>query len=168
MVSNAVFEDLFRDHYSKVAAFAFRLLGDRDAAEDVATDAFTVLWERTDVLEDTEHARYFVYRAARNLAATRIRNDQTRQRLIDARAVDEQPESDPSARINEQAINTIVMDTIARMPEQRRAVYTLRWEQELSYQEVAELLGISVKTVEKHVSLALAELREALAPYIKG
>lgn len=164
----AEFERLFREHYASVAAFAYRLIGDRDAAEDVATDVFAVLWERDDVLKDAHRARFFLYRTARNIVATRMRDEQTRNRILDDAARNIPNSVNQEDEIDALALNDIVRAAIVRMPEQRRAVYTLRWEQDLSYAEVAELLGISVKAVEKHVSLALADLREALKGHIKG
>lgn len=168
MEAEAVFEDLFSGHYQRVAAFAYRLTGDRDTAEDIATDAFAALWNRRDILNNIEHARFFVYRTVRNIAATLARDEQTRKRLLGREVVlrQELDSHNSATESREEVLNEIVRATIFRMPEQRRAVYTLRWEQELSYTEVAELLGLSIKTVEKHVSLALKELREVLTPYL--
>jgi RNA polymerase sigma-70 factor (ECF subfamily) len=55
---------------------------------------------------------------------------------------------------------------VSRLPERRREVFRLAREEGLSYQEIADILGLSTQTVANHMSLALADLRTALRPHI--
>jgi RNA polymerase sigma-70 factor (ECF subfamily) len=57
---------------------------------------------------------------------------------------------------------------VARLPERRREVFRLAREEGLSYQEIADILHLSLQTVANHTSLAMADLRTALRPYLSG
>ena len=64
-------------------------------------------------------------------------------------------------------LHDLIEKAILKLPEKSRQVYQLAWEENLSYNEIAEQLGLSPKTVENHVGIALRKLRESLRPYYK-
>ena len=61
----------------------------------------------------------------------------------------------------------LIESAIQKLPEKSRKVYQMAWEENLSYAEIAEKLGLSSKTVENHIGIALHKLRESLKPYYK-
>ncbi len=169
---NPEFEAFFRAYYQRIAAFIFRIIGSYDAAEDITTDIFLVLWERREAISDEVHMRKLLFRAARNSSLNYLRNERNREELIERTTPGNENTlhmaswPDLQASVAHDEVDSLVMAILSDMPEQRRSVYSLRWEQELSYNEISKLLGISAKTVEMHVSLALRELRERLRPYL--
>ena len=64
-------------------------------------------------------------------------------------------------------LRNLIESAIQKLPEKSRQVYQMAWEENLSYNEIAEKLGLSSKTVENHVGIALRKLRESLGPYYK-
>jgi len=61
----------------------------------------------------------------------------------------------------------LINDAISKLPEKCRQVYLMAWEENMSYNEIAVQLGLSPKTIENHVGIALHKLRESLKPYYK-
>jgi len=64
-------------------------------------------------------------------------------------------------------LRELIDAAICKLPEKSRQIYQLAWEENLSHKEIAEQLGITPKTVENHVGIALRKLRESLRPYYK-
>lgn len=135
--------------------YALRILGDVDEAEDAVQQVFAAIIERCDELE-IDNFRFYTYRALRNEAVSRLRRSERTTSL------DEAPE------VSEETIDTSVRDAllwqqIDRLPERRREVFLLSKRDGLSNKEIAEELGISVKTVENQMTQALRTLRDALS-----
>ena len=64
-------------------------------------------------------------------------------------------------------LREIIEAAIERIPWKSRQIYRMAWEENLSHKEIAEQLGLSPKTVENHVGIALRKLRESLSPYYR-
>lgn len=133
---------------------AYRLLGDREAAQDVAQEALTrafVRWRRIE-----GYAEPWVARVAANLALGQLR----RRRPI-------QPRLEVDARHSERATDgvlqrAVLADALARLPHRQRDVVVLRYLADLPEAEVAVLLGCAPGTVKSHAHRALGTLRTQL------
>lgn len=158
------FTTIFDRYYKDIAVFTYRFVGDYQQAEDIAVELFTKVWDRREQWENEAELRMFLYRSARN-AALNVRRDETRHHHLLTQtaeyevpglgvAGDEDAERERDDRL--QRLNA----AIQKLPEMRRAVFTLRWEQAMPYAEIATLLGISLKTAKMHMGLALKDLRE--------
>lgn len=157
------FDALVRAHYARLAAFAYRYLGSRDAAEDAVQEVLLKVWERRLAGTLAEPLAY-LYQATRNecLMALRHRRrwqltDVDAERLTAARSADDADSDDVRAAVDA---------AIAALPERTRLVFTMSREQDLTYVEIAHLLGLSVKTVENQMSRALRLLRKSLGRFL--
>ena len=159
---SAYFQQLFRDHYEPLCARAFQMVHDRKASEDIVQDVFMQLWLGRDRLDEhrslynllftmTKHRIYDHFRRRYNLEALR-------RPLSEFDAVSDEAESPESGLEAEQLRQTIAR-TVAAMPPQRRTIFALSRQENLSRQEIARRLGVSVRTVDKHLELALREIR---------
>lgn len=165
--SPAAFEAVFREHYQALARFAFRFVGDVGAAEDVVQDVFAHLWAERHSIRPTSSLRAYLYAAVRNRALNVVRRESVASGL---EAVHEGLESLSSAhsptrpddRLDAVELSVRLAAAFATLPEKQATAMRLRWRDALSYAEIAEVLGISVKGVEKHLSRGLASLREQL------
>jgi RNA polymerase sigma-70 factor (ECF subfamily) len=164
----AAFEQLFRCHAAELADFAISYVGSDDDAEEVVHVVFCWLWEHRFTLPRPRSVRSYLFAAVRNRALNVVRDQRTEAAFRDraenaARAGDvaassPSPESELAARDIEHAL----AESLRQMPPRCREVYAL------SYAEIAEALGIAPKTVEIHMSRALAILRQRLAPWLEG
>jgi RNA polymerase sigma-70 factor (ECF subfamily) len=166
------FVALFRAYYARLRVFAERFVGGPEAAEDLVHDTFLALWERrADWVVGTTVSRY-LYGAIRNRALNHIRRgrDISLDALVEPGTAIPSPElTDPHADPYEAAcaaeFRDAVSRTLTRLPRRCREVCVLRWQYQLTYPEIAHLLGVSVKAVEAHVGAGLKLLRRRLAAF---
>lgn len=152
--------------WEPLAAYAFRILEDRDAAMDVAQDACLRLWNRRG-RDAPRSIRAYLFRVARNLALDQLKTGDTRRRLLGRHDPDRNRRpARPDEVLRGDRITDEVQRAIQALPERRREVFALGYLQGLTYAEVGEVLGISPKTVQNHMSAALAQLRDTLRPLL--
>lgn len=159
---------LFRRHYLPLGMFALRYCGETAEAEDIVQEAFVKVWQKFRSNDSPPDIRQYLYAVVRNIAVDRIRmsSRQPEYSLSDM----EIPED---SLVTEEQIDTSERDAriwreIGRLPERCRQVFLLSKRNGLSNKEIADELGISVKTVENQMTKALAHLRDSLASLKPG
>jgi len=165
------FEVLFRAHAIALRAFALEYVKSRDIAVEVVHDVFLRIWERRERLEIRESFKAYIYRATRNRALDVVKRSALEQRYVEEsmrESVAGETGAPASAQkiLEQQDLAAAMERVVAEFPERRRMVFTLRWKSGLRYDEIAELMGTSTKTVENQMTRALRELRARLAPYL--
>jgi len=161
----ATFEALMRERFTPLVVFAIGFLDDRLAAEDVVQDIFTRLWAQRESLQLSSLSSY-LYGAVRNGALDVVRQRAIRKRLegplqtaitaeLEARLPGDVPEEDRERFVRVQV-------ALQRLPERRRSALRLRYEQELSYDEIAVVLGLSVGAAQQLVFHAIRALRRSV------
>jgi RNA polymerase sigma-70 factor (ECF subfamily) len=159
----STFDRLFLDQYERVAAIAFRILGDRDEAEDVAQDVFYSYYRQH--APDAPYAPAWLARAAAHTALNVIRGRQRRSRREETvhaeRAAVHDGPADPEQSALEAERRLEVRRALARIGEKQAAVLALRYSG-LSYAEVAAALGVNIGQVGTMLRRAEAALRKEL------
>lgn len=170
----AAFEELFRRFAADLAAFASGYVDGGDDAEEIVHVVFCWLWEHRATLPRPRSVRSYLFAAVRNRALNVVRDRRTeaafRDRATRAGIAAEIARSAPApdSELAARDIAHALADALRRMPPRCREVYSLVREHGFTYAEIAESLDIAPKTVEIHMSRALAMLRVALAPWMAG
>ncbi len=160
----SAFEALFHAYHAGMCSFAYRYLGARDLAEEIVQEVFLCVWERRETWHIRTSVRSYLLTAVRNAALSYLRHERVvRRRQTEIPDAQETLAASPEAGAQEAEMITAVREAIARLPERCRLVFTLHREQGLTYVEVAEVLGISPRTVEVQIGRALKALRQRLA-----
>jgi RNA polymerase sigma-70 factor (family 1) len=160
----SAFEALFHAYHAPLCTFAYRYLGARDLAEEIVQEVFLVVWERRRTWEVRTSVKGYLCTAVRNAALSYLRHERVVRRSEgDIRDFQAPSPPRPDLEALEQETVVAVQDAVARLPERCRLVFTLHREQGLTYAEVAEVLGISPRTVEVQIGRALKSLRQGLA-----
>jgi RNA polymerase sigma-70 factor (ECF subfamily) len=164
----SAFDSVFRTHYAHLVQMAESILRERAVAEEIAQDVMLELWRRRESLELEQTFAAYLIRSTRNRALNHIRHQRIAAR--EAAVAAAESKSFPSAEEEVLGIELqqAVRNAIEALPDKTREVFQLSREQGLRYAEIATVLDISVKTVEKRMGQALAELRERLAPWLTG
>jgi RNA polymerase sigma-70 factor (ECF subfamily) len=151
------FREVFDDCYESLCRYAFTILKDFDQAEDTVQSMFLKLWEKRDELDITGSIRSYLFRSVYNQCINQLEHRVIRTKY-DAtfRTEPQQPEVFPEELENN------IRRAVDALPPQCRSVFIMSRYEELRYSEIAERLGISVNTIQNHVSKALKLLREAL------
>jgi RNA polymerase sigma-70 factor (ECF subfamily) len=161
------FDELFARHYAGVRRFAGMMAGDEAAAEEIAQETFLAMTRSVERYQCQGHFRTWLMRIVRNLCLNWIEASRVRQRLRDGRDVDrlEVPSGDGGPLRTLECREDVERMTRAfsRLPERQREALLLHAIQEMSYQQVAEVLEIPINTVKTLIHRARANLSEAMA-----
>lgn len=163
----ASIEALFRAHYSRLCDFVNCYVRSPETASDLVQDLFVHLWERCDAGDVPLLTTAYLYTAARNRALKHLRHRRVVARWAErvaSASLPTGPQADERLRTREMA--EAIRRAIDALPDRCRQIFLLSREKYLSYAEIAEVLGISVETVETQMWRALKSLRKSLAPYL--
>jgi RNA polymerase sigma-70 factor, ECF subfamily len=157
-------QQLFDQHYPLLIGDIYRVLPDEDTCKDLAQEVFVELWRKRADLEIHTSLRAYLRRAAVNRALNHLKV-QRRTVLEDSESFAEAPDDtlqETAMRENREHMEQALHAAIETLPEKCRAVFALSRFENLSHKEIAERLGISVKTIENQITKAMKVLREAL------
>lgn len=151
------FSTQFHNYYRPLCLFALRLLDNADEAEDVVQDTFAALWEKRDTLHKIVSIKSYLYTAVRNNCLMKLRSKKEFEIVEELQLVDEYTREDVIARAEVEAKLWKIID---ELPERQREIFLMAKRDGMAYREIAEETGLSVKTVENHVTRALKSLRQ--------
>lgn len=162
------FEQFFILTFPKVKAFAWKILKSEDDAEDIAQDVFVKLWANPKLWEEKATWDGYIYTMVRNhifnfLKHKNIEFDYQEQ-LIENDSSTFQ--TDIHDQLYAKEIELLIKLTVDKMPEQRRMVFMMSRKEGLSNAEIAEKQNISIRTVERHLYLALLDLKKIILFFI--
>lgn len=155
------YELLFDKYYGRIVGFAQQLVQNHWIAEEIAQNVFMKLWINRGVIKRDSILSAYLFLLARNEVIDHFR---TQQRFIKYQSSAEfEDAEDMQINYDLELIQQIVEQTVSQMPEQRKRIYKLSREENMSNVDIATSLGISKRTVEKHISLALEQIRFVLS-----
>ncbi|MDN5203762.1 RNA polymerase sigma-70 factor [Fulvivirgaceae bacterium BMA10] len=154
------FKSLFNEHYDGIKNFLYYKTGDVEVAEDIAQDVFLKAWDkRSDIRLET--VKSFLYTIANNLAINHLKHRNVVFDFVRKERNDSSYES-PEFQLEVKEFDQRLQQTLAAMPEKNREVFLMNRIEKLTYNDIAERLGLSVKAIEKRMSGALSYLRDKL------
>ena len=165
----AFLEELFRAYYAPLGAVAYRVVPDRAVVEDILQDVFLRVWQGLDALPVLASHRAYLTRMTLNAALRHRQRDQRQVAWDDAPPARRTPTApDALAALHAADAAAAVAVAVAQLPPQCRLVFELSRYEELSYQQIAEALDLSPKTVDNQMGKALRILRRELAGVLKN
>ena len=165
------FAALVTEHQRFVYNLALRALGDAHEAEEVAQDAFVRAWLALPRFRRQAPFRTWLYRIVTNLCYNRLpRLRRELAALEEDQAADLPAESlaDPVRNVEHEERRAFLHRQIELLPESYRVLVTLRFQQELSYEEIADILSLPLCTVKTWLFRARERLRQSLREYEDG
>ena len=152
------FGDLVREHQSMVFSVAWHCLRDRAVAEEVAQDVFLALHRSWGSIESPAHARNWLRRMVVHRSIDEIR----RRRFRPWVALERAPEPAVAAGIGDPMLAGRLRRLVAALPETSRMLVVLRFQEELEWSEICEILDLPLGTAKSRLHRALETLREKL------
>lgn len=157
--SMQAYKQLFLKYYVPVRRFLTVVLSDFEIAQDVAQDIFLKVWLNREGLSGEKSIKSLVYTMARNAAINHLK--QTGAKKIDNIEDYVIISSETSEKVEADSLQSYLLFRIAQMPEKRRKIFMMSRYDCMKNKDIAARMGISVRTVEKHIELALKDLNSA-------
>jgi RNA polymerase sigma-70 factor (family 1) len=159
-IDQSGFEQIFDSWYDPIRNFIYYKTGDAKVAEDIAQDTFLKIWEkRNDIKMET--IKQLLFTIANNLFLNRLDHQKVLLRFIST-CQDDKTSASPDFELEMKEFDQRLQKTLSDLDEKKRAVFLMNRIDGYTYVQIAEILGITVKAVEKRMSKALFFLRNRI------
>lgn len=164
-LSNAnTFEHIFKEYYSQLASFSYQYVKSHDVGEEIVQEMFSNVWAKADKIDIRTNVKSYLYGATRNACLNYLKHQKIERRY----------EEHEMLKPNYHDINFLELDELQieiekaldKLPEKCREIFVMSRYEEKKYKEIAEELGLSIKTVENQMSRALKVMRASLGKYL--
>ena len=158
---------LYQRYFAQLSRFAFRRLQDETVTEELVMDVFFELWQQRAALYVETSLAGWLHGTLRNKALHELRARAIREKHLDVFASQQQPVTNATSEddFDTRLLQERIQQAISRLSPQCHQAFTLSRYEHLSYNEIASRMGISVKTVEKHIGKAIRLLRKEFKEY---
>ncbi|TXE09896.1 sigma-70 family RNA polymerase sigma factor [Seonamhaeicola algicola] len=155
------FNTFYLEHVEAVNNFAFYKCGDQAAALDLVQDAFAKIWENCSKI-DVSKSKTYLFTTVNNLFLNTVRHAKVVLNYAKETPYIDKTNLSPEYILEEDEFKQKLQNVIANLSDEQREVFLLNRIEDKKYREIASLLNISQKTVEKRMSAALKVLREKI------
>lgn len=173
------FQEIFSRHKSRVMNLSYRFVHSREVAEDIAQDVFIKIYEKRLKVDSNVKFTTWLYRVTTNASLDFIRKNKFVVRSVDAEITDSSGEKtdflervgdpnspSPADTAQQEELQTLLRTEINDLPEELRTPILLYQFENLSYEEIARVLKITTKAVERRLYHAKQHLRDKLSRYL--
>lgn len=161
------FRSLYDRYGKKIYYFSLRFLGNNEEAEDLVQTVFINLWINREMLDERQEIRSYVYKSAVNSIYNIIKRRSIRASYSETAIREGEPSADITfEKVVGRDLEELVSSIIENLPEQQRHVFRLSRIECMNHEEIANKLGISLRTVENHIYRALKVIRKKLGDNI--
>ncbi len=171
------FEQLVVRYQDRLVGFFFHIVHDRTVAEDLAQEAFLRVFRARDRYEPTARFSTWLFRIAHNLASNQIRGAIRRREVslgnspqdssnnLDT-VLAEQSGLMPARQLDSNEMQQLVRQAVAQLSERQRTAVVLHRFEDMSYEEIGEVMGLGTVAVKSLLSRARVKLKETLERYL--
>jgi RNA polymerase sigma-70 factor (ECF subfamily) len=163
------FENVFRTFYTPLYVYSLGITGHAANAEDIVQDLFYTLWKEREKITIVYSLKSYLYRAVRNRSLQFMEKHKTR-RTINEQIVacdTEKTDLNPQSLLEYEELNELLQNCMKKLPERRLHIFRLHRFEGKKYAEIADSLGLSIKTVEAEMTKTLKLLSKEIDRYIK-
>lgn len=155
-------ETLFNIYYKKLCQFTFLFVCEKTVAEELAADVFVKLWQKRAKIFIETSVKSYLYRAAKNTCLSYLKSKKQKEVPLEDNLDIQNNEDNPEVNLLYQEFAQHVETCISILPSQCGLIFRLHRFDEMKYSEIAEVLNISVKTVEHQMSKAIRLLNDSI------
>lgn len=169
------FNQLFNEYYAQFVRFANGYVRDEALAEDFVSEAFTVFWEKREELLSNSNSPAYILTIIKNKCLNHLHHIQIRQRIETelnehnkwalSTSISTLEACNPDFLFSDE-VQQIINKTLEKLPSKTRRIFVLSRYQGFTYKEIAEKMNLSNKSIEFHISKALAKFRLTLKDFI--
>jgi RNA polymerase sigma-70 factor (ECF subfamily) len=165
---------LFKEYYICLCSYARRFVGRKDIAEEIVSETFFKLWENRKKIIITNSVKSYLFKAVANNSFLYLRELKKQEILtgyfgetsFENIGFDEIPEDTADQWFQNEDISLRIEEAVNQLPQQQQKAFRLKRFQGKKNYEIAEIMGLSLKTVEMHLSKAMLNLRQKLKAFM--
>lgn len=157
------FEEVYKSHYKMLRNAAENIIGDKDASHDVVQEVFMKLWNKRQELDHILNIKAYLFKSVINTSLSWLENNKNKSPLPDLK-LESGASSDSGILARE--LETKIQAALNTLPPKCKAIFALSRFEGLKNKEIAEHLGLSLKTVENQMGIALKKMRDDLKQYL--
>ena len=155
-----LFQETFYKYYEPLCKYAFTIVKEPHSCEDIVQETFLRVWEKKQNLIGSEELTWYLYTAIRNNCLSFLdKKQRTVLGEFNGREIIETPGERPAVNVKETDFDTLLKAALENLPPKCREVFILSRVSNLTYKQISDTLGISIKTVENQMGKALKILR---------
>jgi RNA polymerase sigma-70 factor (ECF subfamily) len=163
------FERLFKEHFKSLHAYAYTFLRDNEMAEEIVQNVFCRIWEKRDQLKTDGSLKSYLYRSVHNESLNYIKHQKVKA-SFDVYYTGEMQHNEQQQQASVKVMTTELQQHITaamnELPQQCRTIFQLSRFEQLKYQQIADQMGLSIKTIENQMDKALRLMRIKLAEFL--
>ena len=153
------FEGLYRDYFTRTLFFAQQYLPDPEEAREIAQETFVTLWEKRTEIRPDLSVQAFILTIAKQKYSDSLT---ARETMANYSALSDETFD----TVQMQELEQLIGQALSELPEKTRIIYKMSRDQEMTYEEIAQEIDLSVKSVEYNMTKALAHMRHKLKDYL--
>ena len=163
-----LFEQVFKSHFKSLHSYACTIMKDPMPAEEIVQNIFLKLWEKKEEITIKENISVYLYRAVHNESLNYLRHRKVRSayQSYAMRQHKQTEQEKPAEKVVMKELEKKLEIALQELPEQCRTIFQLSRFEDLKYREIADRLGLSVKTIENQMGKALKLLRLKLVDFL--
>jgi RNA polymerase sigma-70 factor (ECF subfamily) len=163
------YKQLFVHFHKALHQFAFSITGDREGAEEIVSDVMMKVWRQGEGLANVQNLQVYLFRAVKNTSLNFLAsNSKHRSVALDNITITLNSECcHPEKHALYRELHGKIQAIVSSLPPKCQMVYKLVKEDGFSYKEVAEIMNVSVNTVDNHLFKAIKKITLSLKPYLQ-
>jgi RNA polymerase sigma-70 factor, ECF subfamily len=161
----ATFERFYKEHYKSFYLLACKYIKNSSEAEEIVNDIFMKIWEDGNKIQIETSIKSYINKAVINRSINAL-NKSKRENEYRSEMNSMPGETFELREIEENELKIKLYEAIDQLPDQCKKVFEMSRFEELKQQEIADKLGISIKTVKNHITIALKKINESVVNYI--
>jgi RNA polymerase sigma-70 factor (family 1) len=160
-------EQLFRKYYAQLVRFAREIVKSKDQAEDMVQEVFVKIWDRRDSLTINSQVKSYLFVAVKNHCFNQLKLNERKYWMEDGMEDDIRiATTEAHSKLDTQQLEQRIRSAIEALPPKCGLIFKMSRFEEKTYKEIAEILDLSVKTVENQMGKALMLMRQSLSHYL--
>jgi RNA polymerase sigma-70 factor (ECF subfamily) len=164
--STALYEDAFKAHFKELHAYAYTIVRDDVMAEEMVQNVFFKLWKNKETIEISQSLTAYLYRSVYHESLNYIKHLKVKSAYEAHAARNMNNTNNAMDKLKLKNLEEQLDKALKELPEQCRTIFQMSRFEELKYMEIADKLGLSVKTVENQMGKALKLLRLKLVDFL--
>ena len=162
------FQQLFEFYIHGLSRFTYAILRNKELAEEAVSDVFFKIWIHRAKIEGIENFKAYLYTSARNTALNYLDKEKREKAILleDIKVSMPINEICPESELISKELKEAIGLAIDHLPERCKLIYSLAKVENLKYKEIAQILDISVKTIDHQLTIAIKKIGEEIQKYL--